>query len=103
VNALEYLAEKLLALPDWLYEYRHGRRRGELVPRLKAGLSSGDGLTRDRVIEKVIANREPDGTWPTQPAVAEALGLEARRIRQVQGDGGWQGILDDAARRISER
>ena len=64
-------------------------------------LSRG-GLTRDQIIDAAIANREPDGTWPKQAAVAEALRLaDARQIRNVQGRRGWPGIIADAKARLA--
>ena len=71
----------------------------------RGGPPPGGGLTRDDIIEAVIEHREPDGTWPTQPAVSLALGKDegGRRIRQVQGPGGWAGILKDAEARLASR
>jgi hypothetical protein len=60
--------------------------------------TAGEGLTRDRVVRAVAELRRQDGTWPTQPVTANALGLQdARRIRQVQGPRKWAGIIADAA------
>jgi hypothetical protein len=60
-----------------------------------------DGLTRERIVDAVIEGREPEGTWPTQSAVADALGYaDSRRLRQVQGPRGWAGILNDAEARL---
>lgn len=71
------------------------RRSGEKKPGM------GTGLTRDKLIDAVVATREADGTWPTQDTVAAYLNLaDARRIRQVQGESGWGGILRDAEARI---
>lgn len=73
--------------PDLLGSAGSGKRRG--------------GLTRDQIVEAVIATREPDGSWGTQPAAAEYLKLEdPRRIRQVQGARGWNGVLEDAEARL---
>lgn len=63
----------------------------------------GLGLTRAVVVAKVAQLHAESGVWPTQPATAYALegdgfaGSE-RRIRQVQGPGGWKGIRADAER-----
>ncbi len=66
--------------------------------------ASRGGLTRDQIIDAAIANREPDGTWPKQAAVAEALRLaDARQIRNVQGPRGWAGIIADALDRLAPR
>lgn len=71
----------------------------------KGGPPSGGGLTRDRIIDAAIEHREPDGTWPTQTAVSQELGMDegGRRIRQVQGPRGWAGILEDAEARLADR
>jgi hypothetical protein len=58
---------------------------------------------RGRIVDEAIAQREPDGTWPTQATVAETLKLTDRRIRQVQGDAGWAGILEDAEVKARDR
>ncbi len=63
---------------------------------------SRGGLTREQIVDAAIANREPDGTWPKQAAVAEALRLaDARQIRNVQGQRGWLGIIADAQARLA--
>jgi hypothetical protein len=75
------------------------RARAELI----AADGSRAGLTRDRIIVAILEARETDGTWPTQAAVAESLGLaDARRIRQVQGPGRWPGVIADAKARLAQ-
>jgi hypothetical protein len=69
-------------------------RRGGPIP-------SAD--SRARIVDEAIAGREPDGTWPTQSAVATALELTDRRIRQIQGPAGWSGIIADAEAAIAGR
>lgn len=45
----------------------------------------------------VAAAADWDGNWPpTQEAIAEVRGISSRRIRQVQGPRGWDGIVSDA-------
>jgi hypothetical protein len=61
------------------------------------------GNSRERIVDEAIAQREPDGTWPTQVAVAGTLELTDRRIRQVQGKAGWAGILEDAKVKARDR
>jgi hypothetical protein len=93
---------------------RRARIEGELAKTRASGTEaalsdasegSRGGRTRDEIIDAAIANREPDGTWPTQAAVAmsEALGIDPRRIRQLQGPRGWKGILADAQARVAGR
>jgi hypothetical protein len=70
---------------------------------LPADVSRG-GLTRERIIDQILESRVPDGTMPTQPVVAEGLGLaDARRIRQVQGPRGWPGLIADARARLDKK
>lgn len=76
-----------------------GRERKALEARYRD--ATRGGLTRDNVIDAVIDNREPDGTWPTQEATAEALGVTDRRIRQVCGRRRWAGIVADAKARVA--
>lgn len=63
---------------------------GGTAPRERRGPSS-DRV--DRYARKALELREPDGTWPPQEAVAEALSVTDRSIRDV----GWQRILARAA------
>jgi hypothetical protein len=50
---------------------------------------------RDRYARAVLECREPDGTWPTQEAVAEALGVTTRALRD-RAVGGWDAVLGRA-------
>lgn len=59
--------------------------------------TAGEGLTRERIVRKVAELRRQHGTWPTEPATAEALEIGERRIRQVYGPRKWAGIIADAA------
>lgn len=55
------------------------------------------GLTRDEIVARAAEWR---GDWPpTQDNIAEVLKRDPSRIRQVQGPGGWAGIIKDARRR----
>lgn len=63
------------------------------------GPPRGDGLTREMIVAKV-AELWAGGDRPGQEAVADALGCTARTIRNVQGDDGWEAIVEDARRRL---
>jgi hypothetical protein len=68
------------------------------------GAPAGGGLTVETIIRAAIDQREPDGTWPTLAATAEALGKSVERVRQVaRPAGGWRGILDAAEEQIADR
>lgn len=62
-------------------------------PAHRSGPPSGTGPDLEAIAEAVVANREPDGTWPTQPTVAETLGLTDRRLRQIAA---WRDVLTRA-------
>jgi hypothetical protein len=49
----------------------------------RGGPPPGQGLTVDQIVAAVLANERPDGSWPTQEAVAEVLNVSPRRVRQV--------------------
>lgn len=65
----------------------------------KGGPPPGAGLTIDQVVDQVVAKRAPDGSWPTQEAVAESLDVTGRRLRQL---GPWRLILAIAAERTDD-
>lgn len=56
---------------------------------------TGDARRLDRYARKALELREPDGTWPTQDAVADALGITTRALRDRR-IGGWSAILSRA-------
>jgi hypothetical protein len=60
-------------------------------------LARKTGVARrlDRYARKALELREPDGTWPTQDAVADALGITTRALRDGR-IGGWAAILSRA-------
>ena len=58
-------------------------------------------LRLDRYARAVVELREPDGTWPIQDTVAEALGLTSRTLRD-KSIGGWAAILRRAAELAQE-
>ncbi|HJP89282.1 MAG TPA: hypothetical protein VJ850_09640 [Candidatus Limnocylindrales bacterium] len=68
----------------------------------KAGPPLREGLTREKVVDQVaLMIRANRGMAPKQTDVATALLYEdARRIRQVQGSGGWAQVLRDARTRL---
>ena len=65
-----------------------------VAPRLRPGPVPDEH--RERLIRLVLDLREPDGTWPTQEAVAAVRGCTTRWVQVVQGPGGWAGILASA-------
>lgn len=71
---------------------------GLALERRRGGAPGGYGLRREAIVQAVVAKREPDGSWPTQQRVAEALGYSVERVKQTQGPRGWAGILADAER-----
>jgi hypothetical protein len=69
-----------------------------LARRQLGGAPRGTGITVSDLVASAIRLREPDGTWPTEEAVAEHLDVSARRIRQVAAEvKGWSRILELAA------
>ena len=74
------------------------------VPVPIPGAPAGGGLTVETIIRAAIDQREPDGTWPTLAATAEALGKSVERVRQVaRPAGGWHGIIGAAKEQIADR
>lgn len=73
---------------------RRARRLQELEKaRRHLGLTAAQPETRlERYARKLLEIREPDGTWPPQTTLAEALGVTDRAVRQV----GWRAILEFA-------
>jgi hypothetical protein len=55
-----------------------------------SGTVATDNL--DRYARKALELREPDGSWPTQPVLAEALGVSDRQVRKL----GWEKIKSRA-------
>lgn len=80
-----------------------GRQEGSST----GGPPGGDGLSRDRIVEKVVelAQRTPDGTWelPSQETTAEKLGCSPRRVGQVQGRRQWRGVREDALELLARK
>lgn len=71
------------------------RRREDAIGRASAHLAlparppSGVSPERlDKYARAAIANMEPDGSWPTEEALANALGVSDRAVRDV----GWDRI-----------
>jgi hypothetical protein len=64
----------------------------------RGGAPAGTGLTLTRLIVRINDLREPDGTPPTQEAVADDLGLSVRWLRRVASPaGGWASVIALAA------
>lgn len=47
------------------------------------GPLSGQGITLTAAARKAIELRRPDGTWPTQADLADALGVSERQLRKL--------------------
>ena len=90
---------------DGLAPTGHDRRHvAELIAAQRPhGQPPSLGRTADQVIDAIAARREPDGTMPTQAAVAEALGCSDRYVRHLVGPvGGWKAALALAETRSVE-
>jgi hypothetical protein len=70
-----------------------------LAQRQAGGAPRGTGLTVPALVDRVLALREPDGTWPTQEAVAESLDRSVKRVQDVAAET----IADGASRTPWER
>lgn len=79
-----------------VYEWFRAGMPAEGAAELSALAHRASGAQRlDRYARQTLELREPDGTWPTQDAVADALGITTRALRDRQ-IGGWKAILSRA-------